>query len=307
MEHITAIAQFLFFVAAAPFFSGLIKKIKNIVRMRRGAPVLQPYRNIFKLLGKNEEVVSEQASWLFKAAPYVVIASSSSALLLVPFSGTGAVFGGMGDIVALLFILALGRFFTALAGMDTGSAFGGMGSSREMFISSLAEPAALVSFFVLALRSGSTSFAAIAVNGVFSASTLTAAFSLFMVAIAETSRIPVDNQETHLELTMVHEAMLLEYSGRSLAVMEYASHIRQLVWFSLIAGIVLPLSPAADCGPALEAAAASLFVVKLLALTVIMAVIEVSMAKMRLFRVADLLMFAFVAALASAVLAAGGY
>lgn len=307
MEYLTAITQFLFIAAAAPFFSGYIKKIKNVVRMRRGEPVLQPYRNIFKLLGKKEEVVSEQASWLFKAAPYVVFASSASALLLVPFTGVGADFGGVGDIVALLFILALGRFFTALAGMDTGSAFGGMGSSREMFISSLAEPAALVSFLVLALRSGSTSFAAIAGNGVFSASSLTAGFALFIVAIAETSRVPVDNQETHLELTMVHEAMVLEYSGRSLAVMEYASHIRQLVWFSLIAGTILPLPQAAGFGPALAAAAASLFAVKLLALAAIMAVTEVSLAKMRLFRVPDLLMFGFVAALASAVLAAGGY
>jgi formate hydrogenlyase subunit 4 len=307
MEYIPAVLQFLLIIAAAPFFSGLIKKIKNVVRMRQGAPVLQPYSNIFKLLGKDEEVISEQASWLFKAAPYIVIASSASALLLVPLFGGAAAAGGMGDIVALLFILSLGRFFLALAGMDTGSAFGGMGSSREMFISSMAEPAALVSFFVLALSAGSTSFAAIAGSGAFSASSLTAGFSLFIVTIAETSRVPVDNQETHLELTMVHEAMVLEYSGRSLAVIEYASHIRQMVWFSLIAGIVLPLPPAAGCGAALAAAAASVFAVKLLALALIMAVTEVSLAKMRLFRVADLLMFAFVAALASAVLAAGGY
>ena len=307
MEHGPAIIQILLIIAAAPLFGGLITKIKNIVRLRRGAPVLQPYWNFFKLLGKSDDVISQHASWLFKAAPYVVISSSAAALLLVPLFGGFAAAGGMGDIVAVLFILALGRFFMALAGMDAASAFGGMGSSREMFISSLAETAALVSFFALALNSGSTSFAAIAGDGVFRASSFTAGFALFLVAIAETSRIPVDNQETHLELTMVHEAMALEYSGRSLAIIEYASHIRQLVWFSLIAGIIFPLPPPSGCGAALAAASAAVFALKLLALAVIMAFTEISLAKMRLFRVADLLMFAFVAALASAVLAAGGY
>ncbi|MCX5785225.1 MAG: NADH-quinone oxidoreductase subunit H [Elusimicrobia bacterium] len=307
MEQAPGIMQFLLIIAVAPLVSGLITKIKNTVRMRRGAPVLQPYNNFFKLLGKNDEVVSEHASWLFQITPYAVISSSAAALLLVPLFGGAAAAGGMGDIVAVMFILALGRFFMALAGMDAAGAFGGMGSSREMFISSLAEPAALVSFFVLALNAGSTSFAAITGNGAFSASSLTAGFSLFIVAIAETSRIPVDNQETHLELTMVHEAMALEYSGRALALIEYASHIRQMVWFSLIAAVIFPLTRTAGCGAALAAAAAAAFAVKVFALAVIMAFTEVSMAKMRLFRVADLLMFAFVAALASAVLAAGGY
>jgi len=307
MAQISGVLQVLLIISAAPLFGGLIKKIKNIVRMRRGAPVLQPYWNFLKLLGKNEEVISKHASWLFKAAPYVVISSSVAALLLLPLFGGSAAAGGMGDIVAVLFILALGRFFMALAGMDAAGAFGGMGSSREMFISSLAEPAALVSFFALAVNAGSTSFAAIAGNGAFSVSSLTAGFSLFIVTIAETSRIPVDNQETHLELTMVHEAMALEYSGRSLAIIEYASHLRQLVWFSLIAGVIFPLPSPSGCGAALAAAAAVIFTLKLLALVIIMAFTEISLAKMRLFRVADLLMFAFIAALASAVLAAGGY
>jgi len=303
MEHFSGAFGFLVILAAAPFISGLIKKVKNIVRMRRGAPILQPYWNFFKLLGKSEEVVSEHASWLFKASPYVVLASSAAALLPVPlFGGTAAC--GMGDIVAVLFILALGRFFMALAGMDTASAFGGMGASREMFISSLAEPAALVSFFVLALNSGSTAFAAIAGDTAFRVSSLTAGFSLFIVAIAETSRIPVDNQETHLELTMVHEAMVLEYSGRSLAIIEYSSHIRQMVWFSLISGVIFPLSLPAGLGTALAALA---FTLKLLALSVIMAFTEVTLAKMRLFRAADLLVLAFVGALVSAILSAGGY
>ena len=307
MEHGLRILQVLLIVAAAPLVGGLIKKIKNLVRMRRGAPLLQPYWNFFKLLGKSDEVISEHASWLFKAAPYAVISSAAAALLLVPLFGGPSAAGAMGDIVAILFILALGRFFMALAGMDAASAFGGMGSSREMFISSLAEPAALVSFFALALNAGSTSASAIAGVGAFRASSLTACFALFIVTIAETSRIPVDNQETHLELTMVHEAMALEYSGRSLAILEYASHIRQMLWFSLIAGVIFPLPLPAGCGAALAAAGALVFALKLAALALIMAFTEVSLAKMRLFRVADMLMFAFVAALASAVLAAGGY
>lgn len=271
MEHGLRILQVLLIVAAAPLVGGLIKKIKNLVRMRRGAPLLQPYWNFFKLLGKSDEVISEHASWLFKAAPYAVISSAAAALLLVPLFGGFAAAGGMGDIVAVLFILALGRFFMALT-----------------------------------LNAGSTSFAAIAGNGVFHASSLTAGFALFMVAIAETSRLPVDNRETHLELTMVHEAMALEYSGRSLAILEYASHIRQMLWFSLIAGVIFPLPLPAGCGAALAAAAALVFVLKLAALALIMAFTEISLAKMRLFRVPDLLMFAFVAALASAILAAGG-
>lgn len=306
MELALAFSQTLLLLAAAPLVGGAIRKMKNVLRMRRGAPLLQPYRDLARLLGKESEVVSEHSSWIFRAAPYVVFASSSAALFLVPLFGTAPA-NGLGDIIAVLFMLALGRFFTALAGMDAGSAFGGMGSSREMFISTLAEPAAIVSFFVLALKAGSTSFAAISAGSAPDASSLTAGFALFLVTLAETSRIPVDNQETHLELTMVHEAMLLEYSGRPLAVMEYAAFVRQMVWFCLIAGTVFPMPLTPGCGPALAWTASAVFAAKLLALSCAAALTEVSMAKIRLFRVADLLMFALAAALASAVLAAGGH
>ncbi|HOW89665.1 MAG TPA: NADH-quinone oxidoreductase subunit H [Elusimicrobiales bacterium] len=307
MEQVLTAAHYLVIAAAAPFFSGLIKKVKNLVRLRRGAPLLQPYYNLLKLLSKDGEVVSEHASWLFTAAPYVVFSSSAAALMLVPLFGRAPFGAGIGDMAALLFILALGRFFTALAGMDAGSAFGGMGSSREMFISSLAEPAAMVSILVLALKAGSTSSSAAAYAGAQGASTLTAALALFIVALAETSRIPVDNQETHLELTMVHEAMVLEYSGRSLALMEYSSHLRQMVWLSLIAGAVFPLPCVPGCGVAAASAAHVFFAVKLAALALLTAFTEVSMAKIRLFRVGDLMLFALAAALTSAALAAGGF
>jgi formate hydrogenlyase subunit 4 len=194
----------------------------------------------------------------------------------------------------VVFVLALGRFFLALAGLDAGSAFGGMGSSREMFISSFAEPVALLALFAVGLVHGSTAPALISAGSLASASSLIAAAALFLVMLAETSRIPVDNQETHLELTMVHEAMVLEYSGRSLALIELASHIKQLLFFSLIALVVFPAGTFAAPGPAAALVAAGVYLLKIAALAVVVALTEVSVAKMRLFRTIDFLAFAYV-------------
>jgi formate hydrogenlyase subunit 4 len=285
-------------ISIAPLLSGFISKLKNNLRMRQGASVLQPYYNLFKLLRK-DEVVSKNSSWIFAYSPAVVLASAISACFLLPMLNSSLSFNAMGDILVIFFILSLGRFFLALAGLDAASAFGGIGSSREMFISSIFEPAAFISVFVLSMNCGSTSVMAVSGAHAMRASALLAGVAFFLVAIAETSRIPVDNQETHLELTMVHEAMVLEYSGRSLALIELAGHIRQVIYFVILSWFFLPLT----VDPMLEA---WLFFFKIGIVGLAVASIEVSFAKMRLFRVVDFGSFTFFIALLAAVFASIG-
>ncbi len=291
MKPAFILTQILLLVAVSPLVSGIIRKIKNNIRMRKGAGIFQPYYNLAKLFGK-EEVVSDTTSWIFRAAPFVILASSVCALSLVPVFAATLSFSNMGDFLAIIFILALGRFFIALAGLDAGSAFGGMGSSREMFISTFAEPVALLSVFAVSLNAGSTNLAAVSAPVGLRLSSIIAAISLFIVTIAEPSRIPVDNQETHLELTMIHEAMVLEYSGKSLALIELASHIKQILFFSLIAAVVIPWGD---------------FALKMTVIIITVSLIEVSVAKMRLFRAVDLLSFAFVISIMAVIVSAAGY
>jgi len=294
MNLIIILIQILLITILSPFFSGLIRKIKNNLRMRQGASIFQPYYNLSKLFSKNE-VTSENASWIFKITPYIVFSCAITAACIVPIFGKSFLsLQHMGDFLVVLFILALGRFFMGLAGLDTASAFGGMGSSREMFISSLVEPAALTAIFTVSLNNGSTNPGVAGGSGLIHLSSLCAGAALCMAALAETSRIPVDNQETHLELTMIHEAMVLEYSGRSLALIEWASHIKQAIFFLLIAhavlpaGFFLPMSSWAF----LNGLFVCLCVIFFISLAV--AIIEVSMAKMRIFRVVDYLGFTFI-------------
>ncbi|MFA5146842.1 MAG: NADH-quinone oxidoreductase subunit H [Candidatus Omnitrophota bacterium] len=285
--------QLVFFIGVAPFLSGLVTRIKNNIRMRRGQSVLQPYYNLAKLFSKGE-VVSGTASWIFRAAPFVVISSALAAALLIPVFISSSPLHRMGDLLALIFILALGRFFLALAALDAGSSFGGMGSSREMFISSLTEPVFVLAVFSVSLQFGSTDISAFGGAHAITVSSIVAAAALFLVTIAETSRIPVDNQETHLELTMVHEAMVLEYSGRSLALIEMASYIKQMIFFFLIAQIVLPAAIPVSFELTRSLLWALWYPVRMIIIAAAVALVEVSVAKMRLFRVADFLAFAFV-------------
>lgn len=298
------ILQAVLFIAAAPLSSGLITKLKNNFRMRRGQSMLQPYYNLAKLFSK-DEVVSETASWIFRAAPFIVLASVVCAAILVPvltFAGPGQ---RIGDFLSFVFILALGRFFLALSALDTGSSFGGMGASREMFISSLVEPALCLVIFATSLRLGSTDIAAFSGVHTVSVSSVIAALALFLLTLAETSRIPVDNQETHLELTMVHEAMLLEYSGRSLALIEMASYIKQMIFFFLIAQIVFPVGlPAGN--PSQMFLWGVWYILRIAIIAVTVALLEVSVSKMRLFRTADFLGFAFVLGVVAVVCAIMG-
>ncbi len=310
MKTILFLSQWLVMIMAAPFFSGLITKIKNDLRMRKGPGVLQPYYNLAKLFAKGE-VISENASWIFKAAPFVVFACAILVSLMVFVNSLPIALSRLGDFFVIIFIFALGRFFLSLAGLDTASAFAGMGSSREMFISSLAEPVAFLSIFAIALKGATTSLPELLGSPPgLSVSLVMALGGLFMVVLAETSRLPVDNQETHLELTMIHEAMVLEYSGPRLALIESASYIKQIIFFSLIVNFLFP-APLAQVvtqasGYLVFILALAAILAKIAVLACVVAFLEVSIAKMRLFRAADFLAFAFVLSLMAVVAAAIG-
>ncbi len=277
-------------VGLAPLLLGWVRKVKARLLRRRGPSVVQPYRDLGRLLRK-DAVVAEDASWLFRVAPYLVFAAIWAAAALVPTFATGLVFGRAADLIAIVGLLATARFFLALAGMDVGTSFGGIGSSREMFIATLAEPAMLMIVFTVSLLAGSTQLDAVSEYlrspeaGLHVALGL-AFVGLVIVAVAENGRIPVDNPATHLELTMIHEAMVLEYSGRHLALIEAAAATKLLLYVSLLACVFFPWGIAAPgASPAALALGAVAWALKLAAGGVSLAVFETVVAKMRVFRV----------------------
>jgi formate hydrogenlyase subunit 4 len=292
----------LFAVALAPGLVGLIRWIKARLQSRLGAPPWQPYRELRKLLRK-EVVVSENASWLFRFAPYAVAASTLAIAFLVPLIVVPRRFDMIGDLFVVVYLLLFGTFWLALAGLDPGSAFGGMGASRDVTVAALAEPSTATAIFSLALGAGSTNLGAIVVatlndpRAVLTPGHLLAFAALFVVALAETGRLPVDNPSTHLELTMIHEAMILEYSGRYLALLEWAAGLKLFLFLSLLANLFFPWGIATAITPAALAWALSVFMLKLMTLAVVVAVIETRVAKLRLFRVPELLTASFVLAL----------
>ncbi len=234
----------------APLLTGLVRKVKARMQRRLGPPLLQPYLDLRRLLGK-DALVAENASWLFRAAPYFVFATTWVAAALVPTFAANLMFSWSGDLIAITALLASARFALALAGMDIGTSFGGIGASREMMIASLAEPAMLMIVFSVALIAGSTQLSTIAqtmLNGHegLRVSLALALVALIIVAIAENGRVPVDNPATHLELTMVHEAMVLEYSGRHLAMIEWAAALKLMLYMSMIACVFVPVGLAGD-------------------------------------------------------------
>ncbi len=293
--------QTLLLLGLAPLVSGLIKNWKAKLQNRRGARVWQPYFDLLKFFRK-DMVVSEHASWIFRAAPAVLFLSALTAGLLVPLATTQAPLGVFGGALALVGLLALGRFFLALGGLDPASAFGGMGSSREMTIAALAEPAMMLAIFTLATTAGSTSLDQIVQTGraagwgLADPSRVLALVAMFIVLLAETGRIPVDNPATHLELTMIHEAMLLEYSGRGLALMEWGASIKQLVLMALLANLFFPIGLAVAVTPASFTLGVAWFAAKLVVIAGVVVVVEFTNAKLRLFRVPDLLSAAFMLA-----------
>ena len=287
-------AQMALVLLLAPLLTGFVRKLKARLTRRRGASLIQPYRDLFRLLRK-EAVLAENASWLFRATPYLMFASIWVAASLVPTFAAGLIFSGSADLIAIIALLGSARFFLALAGLDVGTSFGGIGSSREVMIASLAEPAMIMIVFTVALIAGSTQLSSIA--ALFGAPDVglrvslgLALVALLMVAIAENSRIPVDNPATHLELTMVHEAMVLEYSGRHLALVELAASLKLLLYVSLIACLFVPWGLAREGdGVTADLIGIGSYLAKLVAGGALLAVFETSIAKMRVFRVPEFL------------------
>ncbi len=298
--------QMTLVIAVAPLLTGVVRATKARLMRRRGPPLIQPYRDLIRLARK-EAVVADSASWLFRFVPYLVFAATWVAAALVPTFATELLFSWSADLIAIIALLGAARFFLALAGLDVGTSFGGLGSSREALFGALAEPAMIVIVFTLALVAGSTQLSTVAAYMVSSnvglrVSLGMAMVALIIVALAENGRIPVDNPATHLELTMVHEAMILEYSGRHLAVIELAAMLKLVLYVSLIICVFVPWGLAiADASVADRLLGAVVYLVKLAVAGVALGVFETSIAKMRVFRVPDFvgaaLMLGFLGAL----------
>jgi formate hydrogenlyase subunit 4 len=287
-------AQMLLVLALAPLLAGFVRKVKARLLRRQGPPLVQPYLDLFRLTRK-EVVLADSASWLFRVIPYLVFAATWVAASLVPTFRTGLLFSWSADLIAIIALLGSARFFLALAGLDVGTSFGGIGSSREMMIASLAEPAMIMIVFTLALIAGSTQLSTVAE---FMASPQVGlrvslglgVIGLVMVAIAENGRVPVDNPATHLELTMVHEAMVLEYSGRHLALIELASALKLILYVSLLACLFAPWGiEAAGAAAATLIVGVAAYAGKLAVGGFLLGLFETSIAKMRVFRVPEFL------------------
>ena len=301
LDLLAILAQTALLLLLAPLLSGLIKNWKAKLQNRYGPPVWQPYFDVIKFLRK-DMVISEHASWIFSATPYLLFVSTLVAGLLVPMVTTQAPLNLFGGALALVGLMALGRFFLALAGLDPASAFGGMGSSREMTLAAIAEPAMMLSIFTVAITAGSTNLSQIVTKSaaapwqLLTPSHVLAFAALFIVLLAETGRIPVDNPATHLELTMIHEAMVLEYSGRFLALIEWAAAVKQLVLMALLSNVFFATGLATSWSHWGIFTALGILLLKLLALAAAVVLVEFTNAKLRLFRVPDLLSVAFVLA-----------
>ena len=297
-EVAIGVYQLFLILLLAPLLTGIIKKSKAFFQTRKGPNVFQPYFDLYKFMQK-ESVVSEHSSWIFRVTPLIYFSSMLVVSALVPVVSTHSLLAFTGDLILLIYLFALARFFLALAGLDAGSAFGGMGSSREMAVAAIVEPAFILPLFTMAVAAGTTNLTGIVqsvVNGgegVLTLAHLMSFVALFVVAVAETGRIPVDNPDTHLELTMIHEGMLLEYSGRNLALLSFSVSIKQLLIFTLLLNIFFPWGIASAFSIGALVLGTLVFSLKLLVIGVVMAVIETSFAKTRLFKVPDLLLGSF--------------
>jgi formate hydrogenlyase subunit 4 len=294
--------QLITILLIAPLVQGIIGKIKALTQKRKGAPAFQMYFDLIRFF-KKSAVVSETSSWIYKATPYIFFGSAAASALLVPVTTTVVPGGIPGDAIMLVSILALGRFFMMAAALDTGSTFGGMGSSREAMISSLIEPTILVSLITMGLACKSTSLPQMMetmasgrfplINPVY----ILVFLALLIIIIAETARIPVDDPSTHLELTMVHEAMLLEYSGRHLALMEYGAAVKQLVFITLLANVLIPTDQLIMfIGAGGVALSLAVYFVKVIVVSAVIGLIEVNTVKFRLFSIPNLAALAFILA-----------
>ncbi len=299
---VEGIAQTALLVALAPLVTGYVQKLKARLQCRAGASVLQPYRDLAKLLRKGT-VQSDTATPFFRAIPALVLAATVTAAAMVPvlWAPAGPRPLPLGDAILLVGLLALARFLLAVGALDAGGAFGGMGASREMTIGVLVEPVLMLAVFSVAVAGGTTDLGDLAARRgtlalSWQAPDLLAFFAMLMLALAETGRIPIDNPDTHLELTMLHEGMLLEHSGPGLACIVLATHTKQLVVIALLAALFYPLGLARSVAPTEIALALLAFAVKVVALATFLGVVESSYAKLRLFRVPQFLGVALVCA-----------
>lgn len=312
MSHVSlpglvgGVIQLVMVLVGAPLLTGVMRQVRARLEGRAGQGIGQPWRDLRKLIRK-EPVVPGGTTELFRLAPLVLLGTAVVVAFLGPFVSTASPVPAADDLLAVVALLALGSATLALAGLDTGTAFGGMGASREITIMALVEPTLLVSIFALSVRAGSTSLGTIVAASLrdparlVSPASLLAAVALIVVTIAETGRLPVDNPSTHLELTMVHEAMVLEYSGADLALVELGSSIRLCVFFGLLSSLFAPWGIATVLTPAALAVGAAAFAAKLLVLGAALAAGEVFMAKLRLFRVPELLAGSFILSLLAVV------
>ena len=298
---VAAASQVVLVVAGAPLLVGVMRRVRARLEGRAGPPLGQPWRDIRKLFGK-ERFMPANASWVFSMAPLVLVATAVLVVGIVPFLTTASALDEVGDLFAVVYLLLLGTVFLALAGLDPGTAFGGMGSSREMTIAAVAEPTILLAIFALSVTAGSSNLAVIVAStvdhpsSVASPESLLAFGALAVVTLAETGRLPVDNPSTHLELTMIHEAMTLEYSGPDLALVELAAHMRLAVFLGLLANLFVPWGIATTTRPLELVLASGAVAAKIVLLGVAVAAFEVFVAKLRLFQVPELLAASFVLA-----------
>jgi formate hydrogenlyase subunit 4 len=303
-EFLASLVQLVVVAAGAPLLTGTLRMLKARLVGRRGPRPWQPYADLRKLLAK-QPVVSTTTSWVFRATPYILASTMLVATLVVPLVVSRPALAFAGNIILLMYLFMLGTFFLALAGLDAGSAFGGMGSSREVAVAALAEPTVIVAVLALALRAGTIDLAGIverlgrdpglALNP----GHVLAFAAFFIVMIAETGRLPVDNPSTHLELTMIHEAMVLEYSGRYLALVEWASSMKLTLFLGLLANLFFPWGLPSSTAPLAVATGVVVLVVKVAILAAAVGLIETSVAKLRLFRVPELLAGSFALAVLS--------
>lgn len=290
--------QLILIPLVSPLAVGVIKKIKARLQNRSGASIFQLYRDLWKLFHK-DEIISRDASVLFRVAPYIIFTVTIVVATGIPTMASFLKNNWAGDMLMVVYTLAIGTFFLALAGMDTGSAFGGFGSSREMTVSTLAEVGFIFSLFTVAIINNATNLFSIAHSAAFGQgqhpiSMLFAFSGFFIVLLAETARFPYDNPDTHLELTMIHEAMILEYSGKKLALLEWASANKLLIFFALGANLFFPIGIAQTVGVGPIIFGLGSFLIKVFVFCLIIALIESTIAKYRFFRLPDLLLISFI-------------
>ena len=288
----------------SPLLVGTMRTLRARLEGRQGPPVTQPLRDLRKLLAK-ERIRPEHTSWVFTVTPLILVSGALVVAAIAPFVAARSPLDRVGDLFAVVSVLLLGTVFLALAGLDPGTAFGGMGSSREMTVAALAEPTLLLGVFALSIPAGSTNLSAIVratlhdPGGVIAPAAMLAFVALAVATLAETGRLPVDNPSTHLELTMIHEAMVLEYAGPDLALVELAAWMRLGIFLGLLANLFAPWGIATSAAPGALAIGALAFAAKAAFLGALLATFEVFVAKLRLFRVPELLSVSFILAFLS--------